>query len=202
MTLFAVTTGVNAQEIPTALQKLVGARGSSGETQLRSQGYEFVGGEVEGNNAYTYYREPQTNNCLQVTTADGRYRSLKYTSDADCERVANARLGITDEPIPPGAFKTVCGVIVDGKTYRYLCNVTNHFTGEKLTKTTLSYPDVVFDLVWLSDDRLRMESQGIKPQEYQYSTSEGETDIITPDKVYFYYSNPELAAIEVKNFQP
>jgi hypothetical protein len=203
LTSLAITSCSNAQEsVVPEVQDLVGVRGSSGEQALKSRGYTHVGTDQSEGVARSYYQEADTNKCVEVITEDGRYQSLLYVPDADCKRVADAQLGITDEPQAPGSFKTVCGVIVDGETTSYLCDVSNDYESGKLVKTTLSYPDIVFTLVWLEGDQVRMETEGAAPQEGTFSTYEGETDIVVSDKTYFYYSDQDLAAMEVKNFSP
>lgn len=199
---FAATTVAVAQYKVPQLQDLVGVRGSSGEQILKSRGYKYVGADKSDGVARSFYEETETGKCLQVITDEGRYQSLLYIPESDCKRVADAQVGISDEPQAPGSFKTVCGVIVNKVTSRYLCDVSNEYDNGNLSRTTLRYPDLVFTLVWLGGDQVRMETQGAVPQEATFSTSEGETDIFVSDKTYFYYSDPELAAMEVKSFRP
>jgi hypothetical protein len=198
----AVTTCTIAQEKVPQLQYLIGVRGSSGQQVLESRGYTHVGTDKSDGVVRSYYREAETDKCLEVITEDGLYQSLIYAPESDCQKVANAQVGITDGPQVPGSFKTVCGVIVNSETTRYLCDVSDEYEDGKLSKTTLRFPDIVFTLVWLEGDRVRMETEGVVPQEATFSISEGETDIFVSDKTYFYYSDPELAIMEVKNFRP
>ncbi len=65
------------------LQDLVGARGSSGESQLQSRGYTFVSGSKGGGSSYTNWRKGS--HCVTVRTADGRYKSIVDAPMADCE---------------------------------------------------------------------------------------------------------------------
>ncbi|MGK7932739.1 MAG: hypothetical protein AB4041_15080 [Microcystaceae cyanobacterium] len=80
-----ITTQVNAQDPAPSLQDLVGARGSSGEMQLRRRGYQFIKTEKSASNAYSYWREESTGKCLVVRTSDGRYQSLVYAPEFDCQ---------------------------------------------------------------------------------------------------------------------
>ena len=57
-----------------------------------------------------------------MRTTDGRYASIIYTADADCQGGGAA----TQPPAGAGgggAWETVCGVETGGKTYRYRCNL-------------------------------------------------------------------------------
>ncbi|MGK7943883.1 MAG: hypothetical protein AB4058_05385 [Microcystaceae cyanobacterium] len=84
-----ITPSVSAQNPAPSLQDLVGVRGSSGEMQLRRRGYQFLKTEKTGNSAYYYWREQSTGNCLVVRTADGRYQSLVYAPQFDCQTNAS-----------------------------------------------------------------------------------------------------------------
>ena len=151
-----------------------------------------------------YYRDAHfsdkwTTKCEAVMTIR-RVQELKALGTG-INWKADARVGITDEPQAPGSFKTVCGVIVNRKTTSYLCDVSNEYENGKLSKTTLRFPSIVFTLVWLEGDKVRMETERTIPYEGTFSTYEGETDIVVSERTYFYYSNPELAAMEVENFR-
>ncbi len=103
-------------------------------------------------------------------------------------------------------FRTLCGVIVGGDTYRYLCDVTNQHHDSRVVETTLRYPDIEFQLLWEGAHRVRMRSEGAVPFVGRYSTYEGETNIVVEDgsdqKVYFYVSDKDAAAREVGNVGP
>ena len=84
--LTLLTTQVNAQDPAPSLQDLVGARGRSGEMELQRRGYQFIRTEKPTNDAYSYWREESTGKCIVVRTSDGRYRSLVYTPEFDCQK--------------------------------------------------------------------------------------------------------------------
>jgi hypothetical protein len=65
------------------LQDLVGARGSSGESQLESRGYTYVSGSKGGNSSYTNWRKGS--HCVTVRTTNGHYDSIVDVGMADCE---------------------------------------------------------------------------------------------------------------------
>lgn len=189
----APTAGQTSGPVPT-LQDLVGVRGRDGETQLQQRGYTFLKTEKTDTESFSFYTEPNTANCVAVITADGAYREIVYTEPVDCEADA--------ADIRTESFQTVCGVIVEGQTTRYLCNVEDVYANTTKTKTVLTYPDISFEYIWGEGDNLTVNSQGANPIQATYSTSEGETDIFFDDKTYFYYSDPQAAQFEVQNFQP
>ena len=79
--------GAASQTAPGAggakgLQDLVGARGSSGETELGQRGYKYVKGEKGGSSSYTNWRKGSQ--CVIVRTTNGRYASIVDAPMADC----------------------------------------------------------------------------------------------------------------------
>jgi len=81
----ALTGVASAQEPVRNLQDLIGARGSDGEYQMKQRGYNYVRTEKSGGSAYSYWRESRSSRCVTVRTADGRYRSIVYAPDFDCQ---------------------------------------------------------------------------------------------------------------------
>lgn len=195
--ILAVTIAirVNAQTPVPNLQDLVDARGSSGETELENRGYEFIRTEKSEDSAYSYWLESETGKCVTVRTENGRYQSLVYAPSSDCGTTNTSELSTE-------TFKTVCGVIVDRQNYRYLCEVSEQYNGNNRVKTTLRYPDIELQLTWKSGNQVTIDTTGASSINATYSTSEGETDIFTSDKTYFYISDKDLAAMEVQHFQP
>lgn len=190
------TQAALAQDPAPGLQDLVGARGSSGEEALRDRGYTYVKGEKSGAGSYTYWREARTGQCIVVRTAEGRYQSLVTALKSSCQDGA-----AESAPAPKaGGFATVCGVIVDGKTYRYKCTVEGAAPGGR-GKTVLHYPDQNITLTWRGKSRGNATFEGMKPQQVTFSTSEGNTQFIFEGKTYFYTSDPGAAEMEVKHFK-
>lgn len=197
---FILTQTALAQDPAPGLQDLVGARGSSGEQVLQQRGYQFVKGEKSGADSYTYWRQARTGQCIVVRTANGRYASLVKALDASCQ-------GDSSDGVPaPGfdehgsRFATVCGVIVDGKTYRYKCTVEGAAPGGS-GKTVVHYPDQNITLNWRGKRRGSVTFEGMKAQPVTFSTAEGNTQFIYEGKTYFYTSDPGAAEMEVKHFK-
>ena len=65
------------------LQDLVGARGSSGESELNSRGYTYTSGSKGGGSSYTNWRKGS--HCVTVRTVDGHYKSIVDAPMADCQ---------------------------------------------------------------------------------------------------------------------
>lgn len=179
----------------TGLGDLVGMRGSAAETQMQARGYTAVGGHAEQSEMVAFWRASRDGGCVEVRTADGRYRSIEPVPSPECDRAEQAtRVVGTAEP---SGFRTVCGVFVDGKPVRYVCSVVG---GDQHRKpTTLRFPDMVMVLHWLDGKRVRIELEGAKPIEGTWNESEGETDLFTAEKTWFYVSDPGMAAWELKS---
>lgn len=61
---------------------------------------------------------------------------------------------------------------------------------------------MVMVLHWLDGGRVRIELEGMRPLEGTWSESEGETDIVTPEKTWFFVTNREMAARAVEAMAP
>jgi len=188
----------HAQDPAPGLQDLVGVRGSSGEQALKDRGYKFVTGEKSGSDSYTNWRNSRSGQCIIVRTANGRYQSIVKAPDFDC------RGGAAESAPAPGGgggrFATVCGVIVDGKTYRYKCTASGAAPGGP-GKTVINYPDQKITVNWRGPRRGSVIFEGMKPQPMRFSTSEGTTQFIFEGKTYYYVSNRGMAEWEIKNFR-
>jgi hypothetical protein len=75
---------VSAQDPVRNLQDLIGARGGDGEYQMQQRGYTHVRTSKQGDSSFTYWREYRSNRCVAVRTTDGRYQSIVYVPDIDC----------------------------------------------------------------------------------------------------------------------
>src|SRR4051812_42966144 len=76
-----------AQVTPSDVRDLVGARGSSGESELASRGYVNVGGQRSGDDRkWTYWWNDRRGVCLSVSTVNGRYDSIVSTPAPDCRK--------------------------------------------------------------------------------------------------------------------
>ena len=79
-----------AQETPRDLRDLVGARASSGESELRRRGYSFVKGEDGGDRKFSYWWNSRRKACVTIATVDGRYDSIAPAFESSCQNGGGA----------------------------------------------------------------------------------------------------------------
>lgn len=194
------TQAARAQDPAPGLQDLVGARGSSGEQALQERGYKFVKGEKSGGDSYTNWRHARSGQCITVRTANGRYQSIVTSPAFDCQGGSSEGTPAPGPGASGGRFATVCGVIVEGKHYRYKCRVEGAAPGGR-GRTVLRYPDQNITLNWRGGRRVSVTFEGMKAQPATFSTSEGNTQFVFEGKTYFYTSDPGAAEMEVKHFK-
>jgi hypothetical protein len=178
---------------PDSLKALIGEKGGAAELSLRQAGYEHRNTVKTESSSISRWRG-KDGGCIEVTTADGRFSRIMP---------ADAGLCVDDgSALPPSgeatAMRTVCGVIVAEKTSRYLCEVEENRQGT----TKLKMPDTNIQLVWKPGGKVEFLQEGAAAIDAKYVESEGETDIIVDARTFFYVSNPQAAALEVKNFKP
>jgi hypothetical protein len=183
----APTGGGDVGSSVPGLQDLVGARGSSGEAELKRRGYTWLRAEQSGGDSYTYWRENENGQCVVVRTSDGRYASLAYGMATSCQQGASSGGGGSAERQDP--FDTVCGVMVNGEDHAYRCGATDFYSGGRKVRTELRYPDQTIQLTWKSGNRVGLQFEGMVPKEARYATSEGETNWIFEGKTYYYFSD-------------
>lgn len=99
-----------AQSTPADVRDLVGARASSGESQLASRGYVNVGGQAGDDRKWTYWWNARRGVCLSVATVNGRYDSIVSTPAPDCRRPDPGPGQPTTLPGPVG------GPVANGRT--------------------------------------------------------------------------------------
>lgn len=80
----AAAAFVNGQTAPRDVRDLVGARASSGETQLKQRGYKFIKTEEGDDRKWSNWWKKSTSTCITVTTVNGRYEAILKTPAADC----------------------------------------------------------------------------------------------------------------------
>ena len=186
-------------EVP-ALRDVVGARGRDGEGQLQSRGYQLAGGGKAGDSSFTYWKEPRSNRCVAVRTTDGRYASITYTADADCQGGGAATQAPAAAPAG-GSFQTVCGVETGGKTYRYRCNLRDEgCQGGGACRTTVTMPDNEYTIAWHKNDEIEVVFSGLNPMRSKTSFRDGQTRFDLEGKTYFLYRSPDRARKELANF--
>ena len=181
LAIFAVP-GAFAQDSVRHLQDLIGVRGVDGDNQMERLGYHRLRTDKSGNDFYS---------------SEGFIASIVNTPDFDCQGDG----GPTGDQSQSDKFTTVCGVVVDCRSYRYRCEVVDVYKGIQLTKTVLHYPDLKIKLLWHGRNSVTVRMEGMHDQETRYSTSESETSFRLSDKTYFYISNKDAARREIGDFR-
>lgn len=193
-----LAAAASAQDAVGRLHDLVGARAGQAESELEGRGYSHVGAEQSGDAVYGYWREASSNRCVSVRTAQGRYDAIVYVPDADCQRVGK---GQAHAAAPEGSFASVCGVVSEGREYRYRCHVrTDGCHGEGHCRTIVTYPDMELRITWHKDNHGTVEVEGLQPQEVTSTFDQGLTKFTFYDKPYFFYGSKERAEKEAAKF--
>jgi hypothetical protein len=175
------------------LQDLVGARGSSADTQLEARGYTAVGGHAEGAATVVSYWRSGDGRCVAVRGGDGRIESIASAAAQACDDAERATRVVAAPD--PGGHRTPCGVMLDGEPVRYVCSVVGG--DQRRAPTTLRFPDLVLVLDWQDAGRVQVGIEGSQPIDATWAEAEGETTITAPEKTWFFVSDPERAAREL-----
>jgi len=77
---------VYAQEPVEGLSDLVGAKAGQAENTVKDRGYTYVKTDKSGGSSYSYWTESGSNKCVTIRTEEGRYQSIMYTPDFDCQK--------------------------------------------------------------------------------------------------------------------
>lgn len=75
----------------------MGARGSSGESELQRRGYANVGGQKGDDRSYSYWWNARSRQCVTVATMDGRYASITPSPAPDCGKRQGGGAGRLDD---------------------------------------------------------------------------------------------------------
>ncbi|MDB5452181.1 MAG: hypothetical protein JWO33_759 [Caulobacteraceae bacterium] len=84
LVLTGAATAPASAQIPADLGDLVGARGSSGETQMQARGYDFIKTVTVRDEKWSYWWSGSQGRCVQVATADGRYAAINSVPPLNC----------------------------------------------------------------------------------------------------------------------
>ena len=88
---FAPLASATAQDTPSDVRDLVGARAAGGEAQLQARGYVNTGGQTGDDRKWTYWWNERRGVCLSVATMNSRYDSIVSTPAPDCRRPGPGR---------------------------------------------------------------------------------------------------------------
>jgi hypothetical protein len=115
----------SAQAAPARqMTDLVGARGSSGESELEARGFTHIS-TVDGRNdtRYSYWWNSRDKNCLRVETYDGRYTAITDASRSDCNQSGSAGAAAA---VGAAAGIAILGALLSHKSH-------DHDNGQHLT---------------------------------------------------------------------
>jgi hypothetical protein len=120
---------VAAQTTPSDVRDLVGARGSSGESELAARGYVNAGGQTGDDRKWTYWWNDRRGVCLSVATVNGRYDSIVSTPAPDCRRGGGGggggggyrppEFGYGPGPSDGGSYREHIALVCYGEGERY-----------------------------------------------------------------------------------
>ena len=71
-------------ETPGSVRDLVGARAAGGETTLEQRGFTLYHGSTKNDRKINYWWNPNTKECVRVSTYDGRFEAMEKSTRADC----------------------------------------------------------------------------------------------------------------------
>ncbi|MBK6749785.1 MAG: hypothetical protein IPG67_07235 [Acidobacteria bacterium] len=125
---------VQAQDTPSELRSVVGARASSGETTLQRLGYKFVKTTEGEDRKWSNWWKSSSKTCITVATLEGRYDSIVIAPALDCDQgngsgstagigsdqfedLVGARASGGESELKNRGFKFIKTVKQDGRAY-------------------------------------------------------------------------------------
>ena len=182
------------------LRDLVGAKGAGGETEMQNRGYKPAGGSQAGDSSFTYWREPMSNRCVAVRTTNGRYASITYTKDADCQ-------GGTATQLPASwrqRRRAADGLRRRDRRQDLPLSLPAAHRGLRGTGLLPFDPDHARqraqDHLGQEQRRSRCRPTGTNPQKTTSSFRDGQTRFDYGGNTYFVYRSPDRAQRELANF--
>ncbi len=121
-------------------EDLVGARASSGESELQSRGFKFVKTVKQDGRAYSNWWKASSKTCLTVATVDGRYDSITKGPAADCTSGGGSSAGGSSQV----DLKDLVGSRAPGAETEMQARGFRNIKGRKAGSTSYTY--------WKNDD--------------------------------------------------
>jgi hypothetical protein len=95
---------------------LVGARASSGESQMEARGFTFISSsEGDYNTIHSYWWNNRDKNCLHVETYSGRYTAMSDGTNSDCHRSSGSGNAAAAAGVVAGA--AILGALLSSKSH-------------------------------------------------------------------------------------
>lgn len=102
---------------PAGVRDLVGVRGSSGETQLESRGYEYISGTTSDEAKIAYWWNASSKDCIMVRTVDGVYEAIRSVSASDCGKTSGKNSTATGVAVAVGAAALIGAIALAHKSH-------------------------------------------------------------------------------------
>lgn len=115
-----------SSSVSSDINNLVGARASSAESTLRSKDYRSVSTSTGRSSKETLWWNSHRNECLSVTTADGRIDNMHRLNNSDCEKAHSNYGSQSYSPAPD----ITCYQNLK-KCYRYGKGVDDYWTNKE-----------------------------------------------------------------------
>lgn len=154
---------------------LVGARASSGESQLESRGYVFItGNEGEYDTKHSYYWRASDKKCVHVETYDGRYTAVTDASASDCHQKSGDGNAAAAVGVVAGAV--ILGALLSHKSHHHENN--QHLADQQAeAQYERGYNDGLHNVAYHNYDRADSYadgySAGVKQREINTSYHHG-----------------------------
>lgn len=118
---FAMLTSlasINAHaQTPADLTDLVGARGSSGETQMEARGYVWTRTTTVRDQKWSYWWNQRLGQCASIATMDGRYSAIMAVPALNCDKRVPAGAAAPR----PGELARITQGGTDGDSIMLIC---------------------------------------------------------------------------------
>jgi hypothetical protein len=93
------------------LADLVGARAGQAEGQLTSRGFTHIDTSTGQGAQYAYWWNQSADDCVRVTTSDGRYAAIVDVADSDCNKHTGNGAGTA---VAVGVGAAILGALIAG----------------------------------------------------------------------------------------
>lgn len=179
-----------AQNTPSDLSDLVGARAAGGEAQLQQRGYVWISTQTGSDRKWSYWWNQSRASCITVQTVDGKYASVVDSPPQDCERAHggdNFAQGGYDEDINLICFGEGSRLAAQNRGgYEWDWDDHRYHYGTRTETTRQEFDDQTITLQFHGQDgRIRLTGKLVPPiHSGGYNNWWTLTDVqMTPDKI-------------------
>lgn len=122
-----------AQQEVESLSDFVGARAGQAENALKDRGYTWIKTDKSDDSAYSYWTEDSTGKCVTIRTSEGRYQSIVYAPDFDCQTKDSAETKSEPEVTKIDGHCKLYNKKSDNNKYKGSCMI-KHKTSDDLNR--------------------------------------------------------------------